>query len=84
MMTTLELFHKNFDLGFSGGIHIHLSRRKFSYEVPVFIFFPLMLNRKGSDCLQGWIVIRQWGMVFNWDRGGLGWILGRSFSLRGW
>ena len=26
----------------------------------------------------------QGGMVLNWDRGGLGWILGRSFSHRGW
>lgn len=41
MMTTVELFHENFDSGFSGGIHIHLSRRKLSYEVPIFIF-PLM------------------------------------------
>ena len=24
------------------------------------------------------------GMVLNWNRGGLGWILGRIFSLRGW
>jgi len=24
------------------------------------------------------------GMVLNWDRGGLGWILGGSFSPRGW
>jgi len=37
-----------------------------------------------SICLWGWIVIGQWGMVLNWDRGGLGWILGRSFSPRGW
>jgi len=30
----------------------------------------------------GWIMIGQAGMVLNWDRGGLGWILGRSFSHR--
>ena len=41
------------------------------------------INRKGSSCLQGWIVIGQGGIVLNWDRGGLGWILGRSFSHRG-
>ena len=28
------------------------------------------------------MVIGQGGMVLNWDRGGLGWILGRSFSQR--
>jgi len=33
---------------------------------------------------EGWIVIGQGGMVFDWDRGGLGWILGGSFSQRGW
>jgi len=30
------------------------------------------------------VVIAQGGIVLNWDRGGLGWILGRSFSPRGW
>ena len=30
------------------------------------------INRKGNDCLRGWIVIGQGGMVLNWDRGGLG------------
>jgi len=30
------------------------------------------------------IVIGQGRMVLNWDRGGLGWILGGSFSHRGW
>ena len=34
--------------------------------------------------LTGWIVIGQGGMVLNWDRECLGWILGRSFSHRGW
>jgi len=28
--------------------------------------------------------LSQGGMVLNWDRGGLGWILGRCFSHRGW
>ena len=27
---------------------------------------------------------RQGGMVLNWDRGDLGWILGGIFSHRGW
>jgi len=40
------------------------------------------INRKGSGCLQGWTVIGQGGMVLNSDRGGLRWILGRSFSHR--
>ena len=42
------------------------------------------INRRGNGCLRGWIVIGQGGMVLNWDRGGLGWILGGSFSPRGW
>jgi len=42
------------------------------------------INRRGNSCLWGWVVIGQGGMVLNWDRGGLGWILGGSFSHRGW
>ena len=42
------------------------------------------INRRGNGCLRGWIVIGQGGMVLNWDRGGLGWVLGGSFSHRGW
>ena len=41
-------------------------------------------GRRGNDCLRGWIVIGQGGMVLNWDGGGLGWILGGSFSHREW
>jgi len=33
--------------------------------------------------LHGWIVIGQGGMVLNWDRRGLGWILGGSFYTEG-
>lgn len=43
MMTTLELFQENFDSGFSGGIHIHVSRRELSYEVPIFIIALMFL-----------------------------------------
>ena len=35
------------------------------------------------SCLHGWTVIGQGGMVLNWDWGGLGWILGRSFYTEG-
>ena len=42
------------------------------------------INSRGNGCLRGWIVIGQGGMVLNWDKGGLGWILERSFSHRGW
>ena len=42
------------------------------------------ISRRENGCLQGCIVIGQGGMVLNWDRGGLGWILGGSFSPRGW
>jgi len=31
-----------------------------------------------------YFTLGQGGMVLNWDRGGLGWILGRRFSHRGW
>ena len=41
-------------------------------------------KQEGNGCLWGWIVMGQGGMVLNWDRGGLGWILGGSFSPRGW
>ena len=40
--------------------------------------------RKGNGCLRWWTVIGQGGMVLNRDRGGLGWILGGSFSPSGW
>ena len=40
------------------------------------------MNRRENGCLQGWTVIGQGGMVLNWNREGLGWILGRSFSHR--
>ena len=42
------------------------------------------INRRGNGCLPGWTVIGQGGMVLNWDREGLGEILGGSFSRRGW
>jgi len=41
-------------------------------------------KQEGNGCLQGWIVTGQGGVVLHWDRGGLGWILGGSFSHRGW
>jgi len=41
-------------------------------------------KQEGNSCLRRWIVTGQGGMVLNWDRGGLGWILGRNFSHREW
>jgi len=42
------------------------------------------IKRRGDGCLRAWIAIGQEGVVLNWDRGGLGWIWGGSFSPRGW
>ena len=52
--------------------------------IAAFQYLKGAYKQEGGGCLQGWIVIGQGGVVFNWDRGGLDWILGRSFSHRGW
>jgi len=49
-------------------------RREGSQETPL---WPSnirreLINRRGYNCLLGWMVIGQRGMVLNWDRGGLG------------
>ena len=59
-------------------------RRLWGHLIVAFQYLKKHINRAGNGCLQGWIVIGQGGIVLNWDRGGLGWILGGSFSHRGW
>jgi len=61
-------------------------RREVSGETSLWPFSTWRehINRRGTSCLRGWMTVGQGGMVFNWDRGGLGWILGGSFSPRGW
>ena len=52
--------------------------------IVAFQYLKRAYKQEGYSCLHGWIVIGQGGIVLNWDRGGLGWILGKSFSNRAW
>ena len=52
--------------------------------IAAFQYLKGAYKQEGEQPFMRWIVIGQEGMVLNWDRGGLGWILGGSFSPRGW
>jgi len=64
---------------------VSLEKRKLQGDMIVaFQYFQGAYKQERNGCLQGWVVIGQAGMVLNCDRGDLGWILGGSFSHRGW
>ena len=61
-----------------------LEKRRLQGDLIVAFQWCLKAAYKQEGCLRGWIAIGQGGMVLNWDRGDVGWMLGRSFSPRGW
>ena len=55
-------------------------RRLWGDLIVAFQYLKGVYKQEGNSCLQGWRVIGQGGIVLNWGKGGLGWILGR----KGW
>ena len=61
-----------------------LEKRRLQGDLIVAFQWCLKAAYKQEGCLRGWIAIGQGGMVLNRVRGDVGWMLGRSFSPRGW